>query len=163
MRNLIIAALVLGTASAAMAQGYINMKSTKGKVTLPTGDYVPASFAATLWYEGADVVTMDAAFGNNNGRLAVGKVYTDALPAGADVTLAVEAFGVIDGVAFAGMSDPFTYKTGFETGDPTTTVLADANMQFDSFTVQAVIVPEPTTIALGVLGLGGLLLFRRRD
>ncbi len=34
--------------------------------------------------------------------------------------------------------------------------------RFYAFTIAPVVIPEPSTIALGVLGLGSLLLFRRR-
>ncbi len=36
-------------------------------------------------------------------------------------------------------------------------------MSVENFGVNAYSVPEPTTIALGILGLSSLLLFRRRD
>jgi hypothetical protein len=39
---------------------------------------------------------------------------------------------------------------------------ATAADRFNPFTVSPVVIPEPSTIALAVLGLGSLLLFRRR-
>jgi len=59
--------------------------------------------------------------------------------------------------AFTGKSNPFDYVTG-GAGSPPSTPGGIEGMQ--SFTVQNV--PEPTTIALGVLGAASLFVVRRR-
>jgi len=67
---------------------------------------------------------------------------------------------VLRGVGFAGQSGILRV----DTGDPTTTPPGPAGSLLTgglaSFTVSAV--PEPSTIALGLLGIGTLLMLRRR-
>ena len=57
--------------------------------------------------------------------------------------------------ALHGMSEPFSYAVP-ATGAPPADFLMSGMRSF------SLVVPEPSTIALGVLGLGALLLFRRR-
>lgn len=61
-------------------------------------------------------------------------------------------------LAFLGQSAPFEVATGDPTASIPPTSIAAA---VPGFTVNAA-VPEPSTIALGVLGVGALLLLRRR-
>jgi hypothetical protein len=70
----------------------------------------------------------------------------------ADTTLQVRIFNAAG--ALLGSSDPFTYRNAVS--DPP----APADVLMVNF--RAFAIPEPSTIALGVLGLGALLLFRRR-
>ena len=71
-----------------------------------------------------------------------------------DTTLQVRVF---DGTGlFKGQSDPFTFKNAGNEPAGTTDPLMFGLRAF-------ALVPEPSTIALGVLGLGALLLFRRRS
>lgn len=173
MKKLIIAALVIGSATAMWAQGDILMKSTSSKVsfgsiypgdTYAVGDYVPPTFSAQLLYEGNVIPeTVKAnAFGKKssgewNGRLAVsGSIRVDSLEGGSTINLVLQAFDA-DGHYF-GESEPFEYTTGVPGSiDPTQAAVA---LKFTSFTVEAV--PEPTTIALGLIGLTGLMFIRRR-
>lgn len=73
--------------------------------------------------------------------------------AGADTTLEVRIYNEA-GVEVGKSPTPFTYRMG-------TTVPPGA---LDTLMVnfRGFVVPEPSTVALGVLGLGALLLFRRR-
>lgn len=84
----------------------------------------------------------DAAFG---GR-------TLSTAAGVATTLEVRIFDNTG--AFVGGSVPFTYTP------PTSPTPAPADLLMGNF--RGFSVPEPSTVALGVLGLGALLLFRRR-
>jgi hypothetical protein len=71
---------------------------------------------------------------------------------GVAATLEVRVF---DGTgAFLGASDPFQFTPSTSATPPPSDLLIS---NFRGF-----VVPEPSTIALGVLGLGALLLFRRR-
>jgi len=74
------------------------------------------------------------------------------VPGGTQTTLQV---GVLDaGGAVLATSDPFTYTPPTSASPPPSDLVM---VNFRAFTV-----PEPSTIALGVLGLGALVLFRRR-
>ncbi|MBO7392059.1 MAG: PEP-CTERM sorting domain-containing protein [Verrucomicrobia bacterium] len=93
-----------------------------------------------------------------------GDVVDTILPAGTTVSglqiVASDAFdktGPLTGL-YVGASAPFSYTTG-DAADPTK--LPDGKLVYDAFTVEYI--PEPTTIALGILGLSSLLVLRRRD
>jgi hypothetical protein len=71
---------------------------------------------------------------------------------GVQATLEVRVF---DGTgALLGSSDPFAFTPSTSPTPPPSDLLMSSFRGF--------VVPEPSTIALGVLGLGALLLFRRR-
>jgi hypothetical protein len=75
-----------------------------------------------------------------------------SVPAGTATTLRV---AILDGTgAVQVYGDSFSF-----TMDPTTPAPPSATIMQN---LTAITVPEPSTIALGVLGLGALLLFRRR-
>jgi hypothetical protein len=61
---------------------------------------------------------------------------------------------VFNSGVFAGKSAPFSYTP------PTSATPAPSDLFMNNF--RGFVVPEPSTIALGVLGLGALLVFRRR-
>jgi len=74
---------------------------------------------------------------------------------GVATTLEVRVFdGDIATGKLLGSSQPFSYT-------PPTSVTAPSD-QFFMANFRGFVVPEPSTVALGVLGLGALLLFRRR-
>jgi len=75
-----------------------------------------------------------------------------SVPAGTATQLKISVFDQAG--ALLGSSDPF----GFTMGTATPPGAKDTLM----LNFKAFVVPEPSTIALGVLGLGALLLFRRR-
>jgi hypothetical protein len=77
---------------------------------------------------------------------------TLSVPAGTPTTLAVQILNASGAVLAT--SDTFSYSAPTGATPPPTDFLMT---NFRAFAV-----PEPSTIALGVLGLGALLLFRRR-
>ena len=164
MKKLIIAALAIAAATTMYAQGTINM-ATANPVTYGTscgdlaGNRIGNDFVGSLLYEGQVVASENFAMsakGKPTGKL-VGDVASSTLvPAGAEVTFTLHAQDVTN--LYKGDSAPFTYTTG-DAADPTK--LPDTQLVFDSFTVEYV--PEPTTIALGILGLSSLFVLRRRD
>jgi len=66
------------------------------------------------------------------------------------------------GGAHVGISTPFTYVLGGDPGNGQPATLPGPMTGFNSFSLTIVPVPEPSTIALGVMGLGSLLFVRRR-
>jgi hypothetical protein len=63
-----------------------------------------------------------------------------------------------DGSVLVGVSAPFS----FATTQPPTLPVSIANAGLTPIVLMPVIVPEPSSIALGLLGLGAVALFRRR-
>ena len=165
MKKLIIAALAVAAATTMYAQGTVNMVSANvvtygDSCGALAGTKVGSEITANLMYEG-NVVASEAfnvsSKGAPTGKIK-GALVSTSLPAGTTVSgLTVQAINPTDSL-YNGESAPFSYTTG-DPADPTK--LADAQLMFDSFTVEYI--PEPTTIALGILGLSSLLVFRRRD
>lgn len=187
MKKLIIVALALATASTLSAQGLVNFTTTGGRVSYATvadgsaiskGDFIGDDFIGAVMYDGKEIGRdkfVTSAKGIASGRMAGGTLAIDGLTAGATYSFTLEAFnaayeaadksmlipGGPDGLYF-GKSAAFDYKTGVAGSvDPND---AAQLMNVPNFGVDAYsVIPEPTTIALGVLGLSSLLLFRRRD
>ena len=166
MKKLIIAALAVAAATTMYAQGTVSMVSdtvvTYGdSCGALAGTKVGSEITANLLYEGNIVASEAFAMsskGAPTGKLK-GDVVNTSLPAGALVTLEIQAINPTDPMYKS--LEPyttFTYTTG-DANDPTK--LPDGKLQFDAFTVEYI--PEPTTIALGILGLSSLLVLRRRD
>lgn len=167
MKKLIIAALAVAAATTMYAQGTVKMVSdtvvTYGNscgdlANNPVGNEITAN----LMYEG-NVVASEAfnvtSKGKATGKLKGGIVDT-SLPAGAEVSgLTIQAINPTDPLYF-GESAPFDYTTG-DPNPATGTPTIPNNLNYDAFTVEYI--PEPTTIALGILGLSSLLVLRRRD
>ncbi len=187
MKKLIIVALALATASTLSAQGLVKFATTGGRVSFATiadgetaykvGDFLGSDFIGAVMLDGKEVGRANFALsggGAPTGRLNSDTLAIDGLAAGGSFTFTLEAFnsayeaadksllipGGPDGL-YWGKSTPFDYKAG-EPSNPL--ALPPVAMTVDSFGVDAYsVIPEPTTIALGVLGLSSLLLFRRRD
>jgi hypothetical protein len=70
--------------------------------------------------------------------------------------------GTLNLSAHAGISSIWTQKTGNPNASPPDTPPAIGSFQFPGLVVGPAI-PEPSTIALGLLGLAGLLVLRRRS
>jgi len=174
MKKLIIAALAIAAATTMYAQGTVSMAS-KNAVTYGAscgdlyGQKVGDNIIGYLLYEDNIVASqafngVNAKTGEFTGKMNGGVVKIDEVPAGQAVQFTVVATdllttGPLDGAVYIGTSTPFTYNTGNPAGTPPTT--PDAKLAYDAFTVEYI--PEPTTIALGILGLSSLLVLRRRD
>jgi hypothetical protein len=187
MKKLIIVALALATASTLSAQGLVKFATTGGRVSFATvaegetaykvGDFIGSDFIGAVMLDGKEIGRANFAdsSGKPTGRLNSDMSAIDGLAAGGTFTFTLEAFnaayeaadksmlipGGPDGLYF-GKSVAFDYKTGVAGSvDPNDAALS---MNVPNFGVDAYsVIPEPTTIALGVLGLSSLLLFRRRD
>lgn len=187
MKKLIIVALALATASTLSAQGLVNFTTTGGRVSYATvadgsaiskGDFIGDDFIGAVMYDGKEIGRdkfVTSAKGIASGRMAGGTLAIDGLTAGATYSFTLEAFnaayeaadksllipGGPDGLYF-GKSAAYDYKAGVAGSlnpDNAAQLMNVANFGVDAYSV----IPEPTTIALGVLGLSSLLLFRRRD
>lgn len=66
------------------------------------------------------------------------------------------------GGAHVGSSSVFSYVTGGDPQNGNPSITAPAMTGFQGFSLSVVPVPEPSTIALGVLGAGSLLFLRRK-
>ena len=189
MKKLAIVALALASAAGMYAQGAASLffktnGMTEGYGTVTYGEscgelagsYVPADFTAVLYYN--DTVVSTTGFGTDrtgkpNGTIKAKDAYainTDLVPAGTEVEFVVGAYSSwVDGATteaegsagamYVGKSDAFAYTTGDNNATPPTT--PNGTMMMPNFSVEYI--PEPTTIALGILGLGGLFLLRRRS
>ena len=187
MKKLIIASLAVAAATTMYGQGLVNFTTTDGRVSYATvadgsslvvGSFLGSDMIGAVMNEGVEIGRANfgmSSTGKPTGRLADPVKAIDGLTAGATYTFTLEAFnaayeavsdksqlyaGGPDAIYY-GVSAPFTYKTGV----PGSINPDDAAglMSVASFGVNAYSVPEPTTIALGILGLSSLLLFRRRD
>jgi len=188
MKKLIIASLAVATATTMYGQGLVSFTTTGGRVSYATvadgsaitaGTYVGSEMIGAVMHEGTEIGRANfgvSGTGKPTGRLADPTVAVDGLAPGTTFTFTLEAFnaayeavadkstlyaGGPDGLYF-GVSAPFSYKTGVAGSiNPND---AAGLMAVESFGVNAYsVIPEPTTIALGILGLSSLLLFRRRD
>jgi len=177
-RTLLIAALLLATASA-MAQGTVNFrnKATAAGVNAPvldtaTGAPVTSAFMAQL-YAGATETSLSPVgaavnFLGTAGLFSGGERRIEGIPAGGAAWIQVKAWDSAGGSSFEAV-DGTKFKVGMSTVfklDATANPLASPPgtpvdlVGLTSFSVA--VIPEPTTIALGALAAGALLLFRRK-
>lgn len=172
-KQLLTIALVAMTAVASYAQGTIafgNSALTRVMIQDAPGSAARRATVADnltigVWYgSSADNLAQapgEARIGTTDGVL-VGAASVFALPgteAGQSVALQIRAWN--DAGAF-GQTKVAQVTLG-PTAGPGAVVWQTATGTVESrFTPLIVVVPEPSTIALGVLGLGSLLLFRRR-
>lgn len=170
MKKLIIATLAVAAATTMYAQGTVNMVSKNAVyygpslckyMKIPEGTKVGSELYASLMYEGQVIVTQPFAMsskGEPTGKLK-GDIVTTPLPAGTVVsglTIRADTYDYSLPV-WLNESAPFSYTTG----DPADwTKPPEPWLNYESFVVDC---PEPTTIALGILGLGSLFIFRRRN
>ena len=124
--------------------------NTADGAVLPFRDVVSTSPAAGYWNPGADAVRNVGTIGN--------------------VDLQVRVWNQVDGATFAvastkagakiGSFDLLAFKPGDSTSSPPATPTDMVGFAGGKLTVVAA-VPEPSTIALGLIGAGALLLRRR--
>ncbi len=97
------------------------------------------------------------------GLFSGGSILVGNIAPGAAATIKVIAWDVTSGAtydsAYSRGSQTFDIAALGGTGSPPSTPVAMAN--FTGFTV-GLLIPEPSTYALAALGLGGLLVFRRK-
>jgi hypothetical protein len=187
MKKLIIASLAVAAATTMYGQGLVNFTTTGGRVSYATvadgsslvvGSFLGSDMIGAVMNEGVEIGRANfgmSGTGKPTGRLADPVKAIDGLTAGATYTFTLEAFnaayeaadksmlvaGGPDGIYY-GVSAPFSYKTGIAGSinpDDAAGLMSVENFGVNAYSV----VPEPTTIALGILGLSSLLLFRRRD
>ena len=171
-KQLLAIALVAMTTIASYAQGTIAFGNSALTRVQIIGDGTAARNATTadgltigVWYgSSADSLQQapgTATIGSTAGVMA-GAASVYALPgteAGQIVSLQIRAW---NDRGWSGQTKVAQVTLG-PTAGPGAVIWQTATGTFDTrFTPLQVNVPEPTTIALGVLGLGSLLLFRRR-
>jgi hypothetical protein len=159
---LVVGACVVGIA-AAQAQGTVNFANLAGANIQPIMDVGGTATLDAGWaqLELADGTALGTPVAMIAGGLFFGPAIDTGVAAGTAVDLVVRAWDGGDGSAPAGnigVSDVFSVTTGGvgdPPGPPADIVFAGGGMQ--SFAL----VPEPTTLALALLG-GIALMFRRR-
>lgn len=182
MKKLAIALCLTASVLTALGQGSLNFNNrvTAAGVDAPvtlagTGagvmgpDFVAQLYVLNPSSGSLEAVGSPAAFRTTAagaGYLSAGTVTVSFLAPGADATVMMKAWAAADGASFedafaakgtVGQSGSFTVALG-GAGTPPSTPADLVGLQ--SFQVQAV--PEPSTIALGLLGLAALALRRRK-
>lgn len=177
MKKLILASATLLTAIGVYAQGTVLFQNNASTVVTLSGAPVPAgtTFSINLYYAPdsatAPADSAFAAIGNpvnfltpgrfNGGVRTTPNTTQPGQAAWFHVRAWETSFGnsyeaaVLAGAVRVGVSDKFKLTVGSPTGTPTPLTSAGG------FT-GLVIVPEPSVIALSILGLTGLLVLRRR-
>lgn len=165
MKKLIIALAAVAITTSAYAQGTVQLNNrivgvVDAKVLLPDGSGAAAGFTAQLWGgpEGGTLaaLTPTTTFrtGNAAGYVTPIDVVVPNVGIGSKATIELRAF---NGASFGassifGRSKAITVTLGGGNLPPA------ALQGLEGFTL----VPEPSTIALGILGGAALLLIRRR-
>lgn len=178
MKKLILFCVTIGLALSAMAQGDMSFKAKGAADLITTAPGVYAAdglYTVGLFYRAAGqadfvqlattpVVKVGAYPGSYNGGI-LSKTTTPSITVPANTLIDLQlkvwnnsATSYETATTFHGMSSVFTYKTGDPAAQPP--IAATPSMATGGVVLTAV--PEPTTIALGLLA-GGLFLLRRRQ
>jgi len=183
MKKLILTAAALMIVVGAQAQGYFNLITRSDathqiKFTDASGVPLTGSDVFVQVFAGTSAGTLVPLTGAGNEPLPLNrtgtgagltnpfsKIYTTTMAGGATAYVGYAAF---QGADWASASAKSAVVTGLDAGAgaPLTVVLAVApnlpnNLGLGNGTVA--LVPEPTTLALGLLGLASLLVIRRRS
>lgn len=178
MRKLLILTACALSAVGALAQGTVNFASTGAQIFLAGGTAAPASaFTVGLYYGVAGTTDPAAlvllsptkALGPVAGRFLGGTITTPATTApGASAVFEVRGWSTgyasYEAAASSGIATVFVGRSGIfnnATGNPTSVPPGTpAALVFANVTLNPV--PEPSTIVLGLLGVGALLIRRRK-
>lgn len=173
MKKTIMAIICAAATVGAFAQGSVQFANVGGGVNAPVtqgGTGVGSDFMAQL-YAGADAGSL-AAVGSpaafvGNGYFSGGVVNVPGIAPGATGTFQVRAWNSAAGASYSaaaanpsgivGESNVFTVQTG-GAGQPPGPPASLTGLQG----FEVVPVPEPTTIALGLIGAAALFLRRRK-
>lgn len=180
-RLLLIAACIVATVGA-LAQGTVNFVNkvaggvldapvfnTDGTTKLSGADYLAQLYAGTT--AGSLTAVGSAAPFKANGYFNAGAVVVPGIAGAATAILQVRAWAAADGATYeaavaagkaAGMSETFGVALGNPGGAPPTVPADMVGLKSFSLSGGGGPIPEPTTIALGALAAGALLLFRRK-
>ena len=199
MKKLLLAAICLGTALSALAQGTLNFQNAIASRTTNaagTGAFPPAG--STAWAAGlywgtpgtaeSSLQLLPAASGGvtttwnaNSAGIYQGGLATFPVPGGTQIALQVRVWNAgpasyeaaqAANPGIGGKGNIQLLTLGNAPGTPLPTPPADmtapaghdgtTDTALTRFGVSSVVVPEPSSIALGLLGLGAIVLFRRR-
>ena len=180
MKKLIIIAIAAMCAVQSYAQGTVTFNNASTSViTNSAGASLPAAGITVGLYFAPAGTVLESAFALQGtttiapvpGRFTGGTRVLTGIAEGAQAAIQIRAWSGAfatyelaalassDGVTQIGKSSIFTVTTGAPTGAPPTSPAALAPL---TKVLGATTVPEPSSIALGLLGLGAVALFRRR-
>jgi len=192
-KSLLLTALMVGSASAAMAAvatvNLSNLAPVDGN-GIPTGPIyylapgtqAPSDVFVEIWggssastLEKLNATAITASFldttGDGNGDMylfegGVGE-FSAAVVAGSDVTMKVRSWtgaATYDAATFKGETGTWTVKSGSWDKTPPIPLAPDIALNMPALTMidTSTVIPEPTTIALAMLG-GAALFLRRRQ
>jgi hypothetical protein len=174
MKKLLVTALAMMATLSMYAQGTVTFSTVGGAaIQLKQADNTviscpknaaPNNFQVQLFYGGAGVAENDfVAIGTPKDLLTAGIVNGGVVNTAGPGTFQFQMRGFGNGT-FAGAAGRSTIWTQ-STGDPNAVpaITSQAIVGAGKFTGLLIVVPEPSTIALGLLGLAGLFVLRRRS
>ncbi len=171
-RLALLALLIIGSAATLSAQNSATIRAsnygaTGGAIyymtagTLLSGDYNVEMFGGA---SASSLVSIASGkISSDSGYFDFGYVVVPGVTAAADAFFQVKAWkgATFDTATENGLSTVWSQKTASWNNDPMTPMSGDdGNMP--SFIVTTAVIPEPSTIALGLLGVAALLLRRRQ-
>jgi len=173
MKKVVIAIAALLISASAYAQGIINFRTHIGSATPPIdfkilnsdGSVAVGAFAQLVVVGAGNALTpMTEAPGvvNTSGYVTAGDASFAGTQGGQTVNMIIRAWqgaagSTYDSATIKGASNPFSVTFGATTVPPSPSDNL-ANLGTGNITLT----PEPTTLALGALGLGALALYRRK-
>lgn len=177
MKKVLLTAFAVMASLSLFAQGtvtFANNSSLKVMLDKNDGSAVAAAgspYVVGLWYGASGSTAEQLAFLAGSQKNLTSGLFlggTQNLPSPSTYTLQVRGWDSTAGDFAAaqaagkgwGVSGLWTQGTGNPNASPSVPPVAIANSGFTGFTIA---VPEPSTIALGLLGLASLFVLRRRS